>query len=688
MAKQLAQSSLELLYHISRELASDLELRPVLTRILFLSLNYVGGISGSIIVVDEQGKPVESAIVHTGQVYDRATRQLRATLDRGLAGWVVNNRQPVLVNDTSTDERWLRRPDDAPDRTGPKSAISVPLMVGEQLVGVITLVHPETGFFKDEHLELVQAIADQASVAALNARHYNESRRQARIMTALAESAAALNTSLRLDDVLQRILEQISNALQVEAVSLALLDPASDELEFRAATGSAAQDVIGTRLKIGQGIAGWVAKEGRPIIVPQAEQDPHFYPEVDRRTGFETRSIASAPILLQGKVIGVIEAFNPSEGLFDADTLIVLTGIGSLAGTAIQNANLFENLKAAHLRYKDLFENSIDPILIANWHGRIIGANLRAVQVTGYPRGALVQMMIDQLHEVDKERIGKDLAILTSGKTLTYESVLHTMDGQEIPIDVYARQVNIDGTQRMQWVFLDITERKKLEQLRDDLASTIYHDLRLPLSNINYSLDVLEQSIPGEEDPAVKSIVETARRASARIQRLTDSLLDIQNLEAGQSLTNLETTSVRTLIEDSIEVIQPYADGRAQEIRLDIPEEILPVHVDTEMIRRVLVNLLENAIKFNSKQGILVVGAEVDGEMVKIWVEDEGPGIPPEEHRNIFNKYARVYLQAKGSGLGLAFCRLAVEAHGGQIWVDSQVGQGARFTFSLPLARS
>jgi NtrC-family two-component system sensor histidine kinase KinB len=684
MEKEHVQSSLELLYHVSRELASDLELRPVLTRILFLSLNYVGGISGSIIVLDDQGKPIESAIVHTGQVYDRATRQLRATLDRGLAGWVVNNRQPVLVQDTSTDKRWLRRPDDAPDRTGAKSALSVPLIVGDQLVGVITLVHPDPSFFDEEHLELVQAIADQASVAVLNARHYNDSRRQARIMSALAESAAALNTSLRLDDVLQRIIEQISQALRVEAVSLALITPRTNELEFRAATGVAAQDVIGTRIKIGQGVAGWVAKEGRPVIVPQVEQEPHFYPDVDRRTGFETRAIASAPIMLQDKVIGVVEAFNPSEGAFDEDTLLVLTGIGSLAGTAIQNANLFENLQSAHQRYRDLFEHSVDPILITNRQGRIIGANQRASQMTGFSRNALLEMSVEQIHRVDKEKVSEGVSGNDNTMTLTYESILQTNEGGAVPVEVYAREVSMDGSSRLQWVFRDITERKNLEGLREDLTSTIYHDLRMPLSNINYSLDILEDSLSDNVDPSTIALVETARRANSRIQRLTDSLLDIQNLDAGQPLSDFEITSVRTLIEDSIEIIRPYSDGREQHVKTSIPAELLTVEVDAEMIRRVLINLMENAVKFNERYGTLEVGADSNENSVRIWVKDDGPGIPAEEHEKIFDKYARVYSQAKGIGLGLSFCRLAVEAHGGKIWVESELGEGARFIFSLP----
>ncbi len=109
-------------------------------------LKYVGGERGSIVVMDDNGKVVDSAIVYGRKIHDHTTQQLRETVERGLAGWVVRKRQPAWVPDTSRDERWLRRPDDAVDQSGAKAAMCVPLMARERLVGVLTLVHPGTWF--------------------------------------------------------------------------------------------------------------------------------------------------------------------------------------------------------------------------------------------------------------------------------------------------------------------------------------------------------------------------------------------------------------------------------------------------------------------------------------------------------------------------------------------------------------
>src|SRR3990172_4206488 len=237
MPEDRSRFLLELLIKVSREVATALDLRTVLQRLLFAAIQHVGGERGSIVVMDDHGKPVDATIVYGKQFHEHTTQQLRDTMERGLAGWVMQHRKPALVPDTSKDERWLRRDDDSVDKSGAKSAICVPLMARESLVGVLTLVHSIPDAFTQEHLELMQAIADQASVAVLNARLYTESQRTARVMSALVDAAATINASLEMPDVWRRILNQTMQALQVETVALALIDPPGNELVFHAAAG-------------------------------------------------------------------------------------------------------------------------------------------------------------------------------------------------------------------------------------------------------------------------------------------------------------------------------------------------------------------------------------------------------------------------------------------------------------------
>lgn len=676
---------LELLYNVSREVATALDLRTVLQRVLYEAMQNVGGERCSIVVLDDAGKAVDATIVYGKQVHEHITQQMRDTMERGLAGWVIRNRKGVLILDTSKDERWLMRPDDAMDRSGLKSAICVPLLAREQLVGVLTLVHPAPNAFSQEQFDLMQAIADQVGIAVLNARLYTESQRQARVMTALAEGAAAMNASLRMEDVYQRILIQTMQALQVETVALGMLE--GEQIIYRAAAGQNAGNILGRKIAVGDGIAGVAALEGRGVVVPDVSQDKN-YGEADMFGGVMMRAVVVAPIQSQGRVIGIIEAINPIAKSFDPDALLVMTGIGGLAGSTIQNAQLFERLQAAHERYHELFEASVDPMLVTDWDGHIFEANRQAILLSGYSAEKLHTLTIDQLHEVNWNRTGQAFETLRENRTCSYESSLHREDETQTPIEVHARRVELDENDAIQWILRDITERKELDSLREDLTAMIYHDLRSPLANIVSSLDVLFSMVPEDDKETVQTVLKIAENSTDRIQRLVSSLLDVNRLETGQPVADQKVVDPIQLITRAVLDVEPVAMGRRQTISANLPDELPPIWVDEDMARRVLINLMENSVKFTPPDGKLEAGASDEGDWVHMWVKDNGPGIPIAEQDRIFDKFTRLRGGTKSSGLGigLAFCRLAVVGHGGRIWVESEPGVGSAFHFTFPVA--
>ena len=681
------QALLELLYRISREVATTLDLAVLLERVLYLALKTIKAFRGSIIILDENGNPFESAIIVQDQVITHTNEQLKATLEGGLAGWVVNHRKPVLIPDTSKDKRWLQRPDDK--ETGGKSAVSVPITVHNDLVGVITLVHPEPNHLKKKHINLIRAIADQAGIAVLNAQLFGETNRQARIMTALANSATAMASTLNLEVVLNNILKEIQTALEVESVALSLIDLEGGFLEYKAAIHESIDlhsKLFGKKILIGQGFAGWVAKNGVGEIVTNPAQDPRFlqtnkvYPEMS------PHAIVAAPIFIPGRVLGVLEAINPRAGQFEPDALQVLSGIGSLAGSFIQNARLYEDLQDTHSRYYDLFENSIDPIIITDLEGKIIESNQRTLQTSRYTEEQLRKMVISDIHEVKWDAIGSNYLSLEEDTSSSYESKLISQDGIEIPIQVNVHQVQMADDCRLQWILRDITERKNLDQLREDLTSMIFHDLRSPLSNVISSLDVIRASLPGTEDPEIQSLFDIANRSTVRIQRLTRSLLDINRLESGQPITDTEAFHPEELIQYARQELKAQAEAKKQQVNLAVQEGIPQVVADRNMIERVLINLVQNAIKYTPSNGKIEIGSKMIENEIHFWVLDSGPGVEPDYIDRIFDKYTRIHPdeRIKGLGLGLAFCRLAVEGHGGRIWVENLPDGGAKFTFTLP----
>jgi two-component system, NtrC family, sensor histidine kinase KinB len=226
-----------------------------------------------------------------------------------------------------------------------------------------------------------------------------------------------------------------------------------------------------------------------------------------------------------------------------------------------------------------------------------------------------------------------------------------------------------------------------LDSLREDLTSMIYHDLRSPLSNIVSSLDVLSGLI--DDNEATRSLLDVAVHSTDRIRRLVNSLLDVYRLESGQSIQKRSVTNPEELVKNAVRDVSPSAVGRRQTIQVQVEKNLPNILVDTDMLRRVLINLLENAIKYSKTGTEIETGARKNSGSMQFWVEDNGPGIPSAEQKRIFEKFAKLKVRAErrpsGLGIGLAFCRIAVQAHGGTIWVESEEGMGSKFIFTLPL---
>ncbi|HKZ70176.1 MAG TPA: GAF domain-containing protein [Anaerolineales bacterium] len=681
------RSQLELLYHISRELSSRLELRELIERILRLTSESVGAENSSLILISEVGQVYDAALIVNGALVSDAASQLGPQLERGLAGWALRQKQSVLVPNTASDTRWQPAGKGQPAES--KSALATPLIYADRVLGVITLVHPVPNRFNERDQALVKTIAEQAAIAVENARLLRESRRQTQAMRSLVETAQVLSSTLDPNKLLQLLLEQALRHLHLEAASIALMDANRQDLVFQMAVGVSAEKMLGLRLKLGQGIAGWVAQNRQPVIVPDVENDPRFYPEMDHLTGFRTRSVLCAPIQFEGYLLGIIECLNPAPGTLDRNTLPLLSGISSLAGNAIAHAQQFSFTEAVKDRFAGLFEDGIDPIFITDLTGKIIDANHKAAVALGYSRGELVGMSMKQVHRVTTGLLGSSpMPDLVSGIERAFVTRLTTKDNLDIPVEVHAKRIKTPDMEFIQWIERDVSERVQMEEMREDLTAMIFHDLRSPLGNVISSLTMLQQSLPSNDEMS-QSLVGIAIRSGQHLSRLVDSLLDLKRLEGGKAVLHKEDALLANLVNEALQQVQPTAQGKGIDLRNELPAWLPVVRVDADMIRRVIINLIENAVKYTPGSGSVTVSVKADTNEALISILDTGPGIPESERTRIFDKFARIQRigAPKGLGLGLAFCRLAVEAHGGRIWVEPAPKQGAVFNFTLPVKR-
>lgn len=640
-------------------------------------------------VVDDEGEPFFGVVRQEGSVSPRDVRALREETP-ALFEEVIRGTVPVWVDDTAT-QRGI--PAEGGWQTV-RSVVGFPLRPAQGVaVGAVFVGWQRPRGFDSSLAALGQALVDAAVPALAAAREHGHAHYWAQVMEAFGRAAEALTHEPDADEIARRILDQVVRALDVEAALFFAYDPERDEMRVRAAAGPAVTAEVLNR-PLGAALAYQLTHRGRPIVVPDTRSTTPFIDAVD---GFVTATVEAfyaIPIQVLGEPLGALLVINPHAEGMDPLILAVLSGLASLAGTALWQARLFTRLQQAHEQYRELFNDTLDWIFITNLEGWVVEANRRAKEALGFTWEALRAgtVAIEQIHALDPAVVPADLNAVPVYPPLRYESSVRLPDGKVVPVEVYLRRVHLGGVPHLQWILRDVSEAKQLETLREDLLSMVYHDLRSPLGNIVSGVDTLkfllqQESLDRDTAQMVLGIME---RATERLQRLTNNLLDIRRLEAGQPIAKPRPVSPQELIQSSVEMAHPPAEAKGQRLEVRLEEPLPLVMADPDMIRRVLMNLLENAIKYTPGEGLIEVGARSEGEWVRFWVRDTGPGIPLEEQPWIFEKYRRASTgqQAKGLGLGLAYCRLAIEAHGGTIGVHSQPGQGAEFFFSLPQAQA
>ena len=229
-------------------------------------------------------------------------------------------------------------------------------------------------------------------------------------------------------------------------------------------------------------------------------------------------------------------------------------------------------------------------------------------------------------------------------------------------------------------------EAQQATRARDDVLAVVAHDLRNPLNTVIMAASLMLDATPVER-PQERRQVEIVRRAADRMNRMIQDLLDVRRIESGKLGIEPQTESAASLVHDTIEMLQPLASGSTIVLEASIAENLLPVLADAARIQQVLSNLVGNAVKFTPREGRVTVCAEpIDGG-VRFGVIDTGPGIPPDQVPHIFGQFWQAMpSDRRGIGLGLAIAKGIVEAHGGMIWVESHVGLGSTFYFTLPSA--
>jgi two-component system phosphate regulon sensor histidine kinase PhoR len=344
-------------------------------------------------------------------------------------------------------------------------------------------------------------------------------------------------------------------------------------------------------------------------------------------------------------------------------------------------------LRAHAARTTALFDRMIEGIIVVGANGRIRLANHAAGNLFGFapPAADRTVMEATRQHEVAAlvARLERETEVLNHELRLDGVS-----SSRFLQVNALALRGPTGARDGAILVFHDLTRIRQLEAVRQDFVANVSHELRTPLSLIKSAVETLLDG--AKADPAVATrFLEIIDKHASRLTFLIDDLLLLSRLDAGNIELTPEPLDLHELARDAVEDASPVAQSKGTTVRNEVPVGLC-AHADGQRIRQVLSNLIDNAIKYGRPNGHVILGSRAKGDGVEISVRDDGPGIPAEAQARVFERFYRVdkarSREQGGTGLGLAIVKNVVQAHGGDVRVESMPGSGAAFFFTLPAA--
>lgn len=394
--------------------------------------------------------------------------------------------------------------------------------------------------------------------------------RQARLLNRyerIIELSRHLNTVLELPRLLEIIVEAAREVTDSGDSAILLVDRKSGDLFFEAAAGTKKEEIQRFVVPMDSSIAGWVVQHGEPVVIDDAQQDERHFQQSDIEIAFTTHSLLAVPLVVKGRMIGVLETLNKIDSRsYDQDDIKLLLTMANQAAVAIENARLFQ---------------------------------------------------------------------------------------------------------------------------QSDLISEMVHELRTPLTAILAYSDMLLGSPIGEEQRV--QFLETIRDEAERLTNMTNDFLDLARLSSGRAKLVRAEFNLSKVVQTAANVVRPQADEQGIRFAVHAPDDVPMVRGDEQRLHQVILNLMSNSIKYNKPKGSVTVTVGVDGVdegYLRVTVADTGRGISKQNLEHLFEKFFRVADAegfARGTGLGLSIAKQIVEVHGGQMEVESELGVGSTFSFTVPV---
>ncbi len=423
---------------------------------------------------------------------------------------------------------------------------------------------------------------------------------------------------------------------------------------------------------------------------------------------FQAKAYAIAPIFSGEALWGLLAIYqNAAPRHWQSWEIELLEQISNQLAIAIQQSELYRQLQVelherqqaeatsieSERRWRFLLDNVQLLVIGLDCTGRVNYANPFFLKLTGYSEAeTLGHNWFESFVPLsERQQVQTVFSEIMGSKERTYyENCILTKLKEERLIawnntllrDSSGKTIGLIG------IGEDITERQKIEKMKNEFIGIVSHELRTPLTAIRASLGLLQTGIYDKKPDKFKRMIEIAATDSDRLVRLVNDILDLERLESGRAVLEKATCKAADLMQQAVEVARAIADR--QHIHLSIDATDLEVWAAADPIVQTLTNLLSNALKFSPPDTTIALSVRQQGDRVLFQVRDRGRGIPADKLETIFGRFQQVDASDSrdkgGTGLGLAICRSIVEQHGGRIWAESTLGEGSIFCFTLPLS--
>ncbi|MGQ9887094.1 MAG: ATP-binding protein [Aggregatilineales bacterium] len=561
------------------------------------------------------------------------------------------------------------------------------------VVGIMLFVIGQTIGLLNPELRIVSLSVNLSSLAALII-SFAILRKE--IITPLSERVAqieamhrvslAITSQIALDTVLNQIAVQAVGWLDADGSAIFLTT--SEGLRL-ATVYNLPRQFIGLQIRSDRSLAGQAANNNQSVYVENYRRD--WNGEHDLPLARETfGSVICVPLVYGSAVIGVLMVISGQQGrLFNRDDVHLLELLGGQAAVAIAHSQLFAEQEAlttevetARSQLETVLASTENPVIAVDRRLRLLMANPSARQLFKIPDNASGKALSDLIpaHALPND-FREALRNLRRNRTHVYEI--------QVDSRVYlCHLARLGGPRTTGWVAVlnDITQLKELDRLKSEMVRMTSHDLKNPLqaamANLELLRDDLGEKVPQEAEESIAAIAKQLER----MNRIINGTLDLERIRTGA--TKSDVCRATDIVESAVDELRQMAAEGQVSLNYSVADDSLEFLGDSEQIKRALVNLVENGIKFTAPGGSVHVSVEPGVNSVIMTVRDTGIGIPQELQGRIFERFFRGQQTGtehiSGSGLGLSLVKAVAENHGGSVWLESQPGAGSTFYVSLP----